>query len=255
MIGKGNYIYILFFIAIFVLPVKNLLALPNIGVDAATLPKGILFSRERLFYADYTQRYDYGGKRYLRLADNEYYRSFWGLTEIAYGVTNNLTLVANLWYYDAEIKSGKDIGRDRGIGDFYIFSKYKFFSIEDEPGSGLAGLFAIRFPTGDKENMPILRFGDGSTDIGVGFAFTKQWEDLTNSIFGGIWINNKSSRALDKRHEIEYRATTEYKLPNNKLNLQLELKGLFFEGNNEYLLELVPGIQYTPLFPLIHGYL
>lgn len=229
---------------------SKLLAFPNIGVDAATLPEGIVFTRERWFYTDYTERYDETDKKYIKLKPDEYYKSYWSLTEIAYGATDKLTVVANFWYFDAEIKSGNDIGKAKGIGDFYIFSKYKLFSIEKEPNSGIVGLLGLRLPTGDEKNMPILRLGDGSTDVGIGFAATKQWGRSTNSIFGGVWLNNKGDRAVDKRNEVEYRATSEYEFIPKKLNIQMELKGVWFEGNNERLLELVPGIQYTPVFPL-----
>jgi hypothetical protein len=240
---------VLIFCFLFILP-ANLLALPNIGVDAGTLPEGISFVRERYFYADYTKRYNEDLDKYESLESNEYYKSHWSLTEIAYGVTNKLTLVANIWYFDAKIKSGSVIGDDKGIGDCYAFSKYKMLSIESEPDSGIVGLLGARFPTGDKKNMPILRLGDGSTDLGVGFAATKQWGRTENSLFGGIWLNNKSDEATDKRNEVECRATTQYNLLPRRLNLQMELKGVWFEGNEEHLLELAPGIQYTPIFPL-----
>ena len=229
---------------------SKVMAIPNVGIDAATLPEGIVFIRERWFYADYTKRYDEIEKKYIKLKSDEYYKSYWSLTQIAYGATDKLTVVASFWYFDSKIKSGDDVGKDKGIGDLYIFSKYKLLSVEKELNSGIVGLLGLRLPTGDKKNMPILRLGDGSTDIGVGFAATKQWGRSTNSIFGGIWLNNKSDRAIDKRHEVEYRATSEYELVPKKLNLQMELKGVWFEGNKERLLELVPGIQYTPVFPL-----
>ncbi len=193
---------------------------------------------------------DEAEKKYIKLKSDEYYKSFWNLTEVAYGASYKLTVVANLWYFDSKIKSGSDVGKDKGIGDLYIFSKYKLLSIEKEPNSGVVGLLGLRLPKGDKKNMPILRLGDGSTDIGIGFAATKQWGRSTNSIFGGVWLNTKNKGAIDKRHEIEYRATSEYELIPKKLNIQMELKGVWFEGNKERLLELVPGIQYTPVFPL-----
>ncbi len=242
-------IYAIFTIYDLFLPSK-ILALPNCGVDAGTLPKGVVFLRERWFYAEYTKRYDEEEGKYIRLKSGEYYRSYWSLTEIAYGVTDKLTIVANFWYYDAKINSGNDVGRDKGFGDFYVFSKYKLLSVNKEPNSGVVGLLGLRLPTGDKKNMPILRIGDGSTDFGIGFAATKQWGHFTNSIFFGIWLNNKSSGAVDKRHEVEYRATSEYELIPKTLNLQMELKGIWFEGNKERLLEIIPGIQYTPVFPL-----
>ena len=241
---------IVYFICEFISPVM-LIALPNTGVDAGTLPKDFMFVRERWFYADYTHRYDESANKYVRLGHGEYYRSYWSLTEIAYGITDKLTIVANFWYYDAKIKSGDDVGKDRGIGDFYVFSKYKLSSADKDLASGVVGLLALRLPTGDKKDMPILRLGDGSTDIGIGFAATKRWRGLTNSVFAGIWLNNKTSSAVDKRHEVEYRATSEYELLPRKLNLQMELKGLWFEGNKERLLEVVPGIQYIPVFPLM----
>ncbi|MDP2843755.1 MAG: hypothetical protein Q8O06_09005 [Acetobacterium sp.] len=60
----------------------------------------------------------------------------------------------------------------------------------------------------------------------------------------------ENSTANDDRHQIELRTTSEYELIANKLNLQLETKGIWFEGGDEYNFELVPGIQYTPIFPL-----
>lgn len=244
------FIWLIFILQIFFILPGVLFAFPNAGLDAGTLPQGIVFVRERWLYTDYTERYDESKKKYVELASDEFYKSTWSLTEIAYGITDKLTLVANIWYFDSEIKSGSDIGNDNGLGDCFFLSKYKMISVENEPFSGLAGLMALRLPTGDEKKEPILRLGDGSTDIGVGFSATKQWGRATNSLLAGYWINMKGDNAVDKRDQIEVRTTTEYEILPKKLNVQMEFKGYWFEGNKERLLELVPGIQYTPIFPL-----
>ncbi len=226
-------------------------AFPNVGVDAGTLPAGIVFMRDRWFYVDYTKRYDQDRDDYVDLAADEHYDSYWNLLEVAYGVTNNFTLVANLWYYDAEINVGADSGSDEGIGDFYIFSKYKIKKFNDgNPSSGLVWLAGLRLPTGDKDEQPILRLGDGSTDVGLGLAVTKKMAGGIHSVFAGVWFNVENSAADDDRHQIEFRTTSEYDIIPQKFNVQIETKGLWFEGGDEYIFELVPGFQYTPIFPL-----
>lgn len=226
-------------------------AFPNVGVDAGTLPEGIVFIRDRWFHVDYTGRYDKDRNAYVDLAAGEYHESYWNLLEVAYGATEDLTLVANLWYYDAKINVGGDSGSDKGIGDFYIFSKYKIEKFNDgNPSSGLVWLAGLRLPTGDKNEQPVLRLGDGSTDVGLGLAVTKKMAAGIHSVFAGTWLNVENSHANDDRHQIELRTTSEYDIIPKKLNLQMETKGLWFEGGDEYTFELVPGIQYTPIFPL-----
>ncbi len=226
-------------------------ALPNIGVDAYTLPEGVTFIRNRFFFAEYQKRYDETAHRYIDLKRGEYFKSWWTLTEIAYGVTDRLTLVANNWYYKAKINTIDDTTEKSGVGDFYVFAKYRFPGQNRPENHSICGLLAARFPTGSYKKHPVLRFGDGSTDIGTGFSVTLRQDRFRHSLFTGIWFNCFNDHATDKRHEIEYRLTSEYWVIQEKLNIQLELKGIWFEGNDERLLEIAPGIQYIPVFPLI----
>ena len=229
---------------------KPIQAFPNVGVDAGTLPEGIVFIRDRWFHVDYQERFDEARDEYVELADGEFHESTWNLLEVAYGWNKDLTLVANLWYYDAEINSGSDIASDKGIGDFYLFGKYKTTTFdEDNPSSGFAWLAGLRLPTGDDDEQPILRLGDGSTDLGLGFAVTQEALGMNHSLFAGTWLNVENSTANDDRHQIELRTTSEYEVVPKTFNLQFETKGIWYEGGDEYKFELVPGIQYTPIFP------
>lgn len=226
-------------------------AFPNVGVDAGVLPNDIIFIRDRWFSVDFTGRYDKDRDAFVDLSEGEYHESYWNLLEVAYGATSNLTLVANLWYYDAAINVDGNSGTDRGIGDFYLFSKYKIKNFNDgNPSSGLVWLAGLRLPTGDKNEQPVLRLGDGSTDVGLGLSVTKKMAGGIHSIFAGTWLNVENSHANDDRHQIELRTTSEYDIIPKKFNFQIETKGLWFEGNDEYIFELVPGVQYTPVFPL-----
>lgn len=229
---------------------SDVVAMPNIGVDANTLPEGILFARQRFFYVDYDGIYDEQTQEYQGLSDGDYYTSRWQLTEVAYGVTDNWTIVGNLWHYNADARINGVRAKDDGIGDAYFFSKNKLFSFDHHKSSGVALLAGARFPTGNFDEEPMLRIGDGSTDIGVGASITGVTGDFHHSLVAALWKNIDHKEGGNEEDEYEIRATTEWRIAPRKFNLQLEFKGLHFEEDDEYTYELAPGIQYTPIFPL-----
>lgn len=225
----------------------QLFALSNTGVDAGMLPQGIGFFRERLFTVHYERIWSEEFDEYLDFDDGEHFENQWYLSELAYGVTPKLTLVANLWYYNPDYFVDGECSSSARIGDFYIFSKYRLWSDENDPRNGICLLNGLRFSSGDHEEHPDVRFGDGSTDIGIGFCATKWFGPVGQSFFIGFW---EDVGGEDVPYEIDIRATTEFEIVEKKWVAQLELKGYYFEGKEEYTFEVVPGIQYIPIFPV-----
>lgn len=227
----------------------NSWSLPNIGVDANTLPEGVLFARQRFFYVDYTARYDEKLNKYIDFEKGESFTSRWRLTEIAYGINDSTTIVGNLWYYQSALNTKELKSKDSGIGDTYFFLKNKLMTFDDK-NSGLSFLTGIRFPTGDFDDEPELRMGDGSTDFGLGLSATIVSGNFNHSIVAAIWKNIDRKRNGNDKDEFELRTTSEWQILPKKFSFQMELKALVEDGNKEYTYEFAPGIQYTPVFPL-----
>jgi len=151
---------------------------------------------------------------------------------IATGVTDNLTLAAQLPYIkrtnikeahhdhgDTEIES---LGDSEGVGDVRLFGQYRFMNDETTQSSA-AAIFGIKIPTGEtNEESPEekleaeLQPGSGSWDPFIGLAFSKQWNKWSFDTNVTYQFTNEGTQDTDLGDFVglntafSYRVTTEH---------------------------------------------
>lgn len=172
---------------------------PVTTIPAVPLPKGRFFAGTRMEYTKFSRFTD---SQLLNFAaegkevdsTDALFTPFLG---VAYGVTNDLTIIGLLPYpshdhiheghreEDGTTEVHKE-GDSADFGDLRLLGMYRFMR-DTKRDYHIAGLFGLKFPTGRTSERSRLgrRFevehqpGSGSWDPMAGLAFTKHWGHLS----------------------------------------------------------------------------
>ena len=89
---------------------------------------------------------------------------------LAYGITDDLTLIANLPWVDADSDGLGGFG-ESDLQDLSIVGKYRFATLGQDVKSHFVGAFGVRTPASNYEdNLPV-DVGDGTTDWLARFVY------------------------------------------------------------------------------------
>jgi len=89
---------------------------------------------------------------------------------LAYGITDDLTLIANLPWVDADSDGTGGFG-ESDLQDLTVLGKYRFASVGSHARSQFLGAFGLRTPASSYEdNLPV-DVGDGTTDWLARFVY------------------------------------------------------------------------------------
>ena len=155
---------------------KKLMPRPPIyGIPAKTLPKGKTIYRSYFTFSDYTMMYNTEKKQMIDLPQGMSFQAFSYTPKLRYGLTNNLTLIANfpLYYKTLQSYSGDKTGY--GLGDIQTALLYKFYHNKQKKFL-VSGLLYSKLPTGKSTNLGMaeLPLGTGSFDAGVALMPEKE---------------------------------------------------------------------------------
>jgi len=242
---------------------KKLMPRPPIfGIPAKTLPQGRFIYRSYFTYSDYTQMYNSKQNQMINLPLGMSFQSYSYTPKLRYGLTNNITLIANFPFYYKHLEKGNNTKEGIGIGDAIFAGLYRFY-FNKKNHFLLSGLLFSKFPTGKSTNLETneLPLGTGSIDGGLAFLPEKEFGklDIRLSAFYIFRSENKEnvnlgnvqsysiSAAYNFTENFVVESTLLYKsIANNKID------GKEINNSDANLSQLILGTQYrlAPTFLL-----
>ncbi len=155
---------------------KKLMPRPPIyGIPAKTLPKGKIIYRSYFTFSDYTMMYNAVKKQMIDLPQGMSFQAFSYTPKLRYGLTNNLTVIANFPLYYKNLQSNSGTKSGVGLGDIQTALLYKFYHNKQKKFL-VSGLLYSKLPTGKSTNLSTseLPLGTGSFDAGIALMPEKE---------------------------------------------------------------------------------
>jgi hypothetical protein len=225
------------------------LASPVVGTSANTLPQGEfmidLWSTWQSYDREYADNlHGDGNPGWEDLPGDITYTSASFVPRLLYGVTDWLTLRVSLPLEDRfrDFPDAEGQATSTGLGDVIVDPKILLYA--PESGATKVSLLAgVRFPTGDTtSDVPL---SDGSTDFGVGFAWTQKMGDVTGHVCSFYWVNGESEDGIDVRNQSTTTLTIEDPL-NADWSLLWEARAWLGEDATKfYRIAACPGVSWN----------
>lgn len=225
------------------------LASPVVGTSANMLPRGTFMIDLWSAWQSYDREYvddlhGEGDPGWQDLPGGITYTSASFVPRLLYGVTDWLTLRVAVPLEDRfrDFPDAEGQATSTGLGDVILDPKIRVYASESG-ATKVSLLTGVRFPTGDTEaELPL---SDGSTDIGVGFAWTQKMGDHTGHLMSFYWLNGESESGDDVRNQSTTTLTLEDPL-NEDWSLLWEARAWVGEDVTKfYRIAACPGVSWN----------
>ncbi len=172
-------------------------ATPWFTQDPRTLPEGKWRVEEHIFYSETDDTLVDGDRESLNGGAEA--TSLTLHTRIRYGATDRLTVFADIPWVSKEFTAPDGTERDAdGFGDMLFLGKYRYHN-DREAGTRRAVALFVKPDTGDTDtDVPLLRTGTGTTNVGVNHLWERQAGATTwYASLGYIYTGENDALDLD----------------------------------------------------------
>lgn len=227
---------------------------PIYGIPAKTLPQGHLIYRSYFTYSNYTMMYNSSQGQMTQLPSGMTLRSYSYTPKLRYGLTNQLTLIANFPLIDKVMSNSTITKIGKGLGDIKTALLYRFY-FNKQKKILVSALLYSKWPTGKAKNLARdeLPIGTGSYDAGLAIMPEKEigkWDMRFSAFYiyrsknpSGIDLGDvklfSMSAAYDWSRDFITEATILYKTASDNVK-----NGQTLVGSYSRISQLVLGAQY-----------
>ncbi len=227
---------------------------PIFGIPAKTLPHGHLIYRSYFTYKEYTSMYNSSKGTMVNLPSNMSFKAFSYTPKLRYGLTNRLTLIANIPLIYKNLNKDSITKTGKGLGDIQTALLYRFYFNKQEKLL-ISGLLYTKWPTGKINNLTTneLPLGTGSYDIGAAIMPEKEigkWDIRLSALYiyrsknsAGVDLGDVRMASLSTAYNWTKNFITEatllYKYIGNS-----QKNGQFLPNTNARISQIIIGAQY-----------